>query len=206
MFKRGFLLVASLLAILPVVIHGFSADVPYFLQYDKRWGSIRMNGRCRVDVGGEKIPPSIAKAGCTLTSAAMLFTALNVPHTPETMNECMDWYACPFGWEQAPGLCGEGRVEYVGKVTYTAEALQSVVALDLMPIMGVLHRVSGREHWVLVTGPARGGDYWIHDPDHVKLGPVLWSELEEDWRPFVLHLYRYKDPREAKPRHETVGF
>lgn len=148
-----------------------------------------MNGRCEGS-------STIRSQGCALASTAMLFSHLGVKHTPKTINECMERYACPLAWEKATELCTDGEIVYGGRFEY-ADALlyQFVVEDGLLPILGLIHREYESEHWVLLTGYASDGDYWVHDPDHVSAKPLRFSDLLDAWHPTWLIFYENADTR-----------
>ncbi len=141
-------------------IGGPTCPVPFFWQRDPRWREhpLRTNGQCSPECG------TIGACGCTLTSAAMLFSYYGANLNPPTLSDCMGMLACPFSWGTGAS-CTNGRARWIGRYGFSWSRLDQELNQNHHPVLLGMHK-GNQTHWVLIIS-GRGSDpanYIMHDP------------------------------------------
>ncbi|MBO8170117.1 MAG: C39 family peptidase [Thermoanaerobacteraceae bacterium] len=78
-----------------------SVDVPSFSQNDPRWADDHLNG-CESTIG---------KAGCAVTSVAMVVKYFGVDTDPGQVNKDLGTDACPLNWWAVPSKAANDTIE-----------------------------------------------------------------------------------------------
>ncbi len=139
------------------------SSVPFFSQDDSRWKDhpLQSNGACSADCS------TIGACGCTLTSAAMVFSYYGANLTPLELADCLGNSACPFTWGTGAS-CTNGKATYIGKYAFSWSHLDQELNQNHRPVILGMHRIGNREktHWVVVLSGQGSSpvDYTIHDP------------------------------------------
>jgi hypothetical protein len=140
-----------------------TCDVPFLSQRDESWRDhpLRTSGACSPECN------TIGACGCTLTSAAMIFSYYGASLNPPALSDCMGTSACPFSWGSG-AACTGGNAVFVGRYSFSWNRLDQELYQNHRPIMLGMHRKgdSGATHWVVVVS-GHGSDpdnYSIHDP------------------------------------------
>jgi len=140
-----------------------SCEVPFFSQRDDRWKDhpLRTSGVC------SPYCSTIGACGCTLTSAAMVFSYYGANLTPPILSDCMGNSACPFYWGTGAS-CTNGKATYVGQYSFSWSRLDQELNQNHRPVILGMHKKGNPNdtHWVVVIS-GQGSDpanYYIHDP------------------------------------------
>jgi hypothetical protein len=132
-------------------------SAPVWSQGDPRWGDAIMQ-TCGL---------TIRRAGCAVTSTAMLFAHYGVSTNPGILNQCLGDFACPLYWGTAATRCSADVVDFAGWPSFDWPTLEQEVQSGRPAILGMCQGgCSRRTHFVLVvdgkgTSPAA---YRVHDP------------------------------------------
>lgn len=110
---------------------------------------------------------TIGACGCTLTSAAMVFSYYGANLNPPTLSDCMGTSACPFSWGTGAS-CTNGKATYVGQYAFSWNRLEQELNQNHRPVILGMHKKGDPNdtHWVVVIS-GHGNDpsnYYIHDP------------------------------------------
>ncbi|MBL0386559.1 C39 family peptidase [Tumebacillus sp. ITR2] len=139
-----------------------SLAVPLYSQSGQTWSSQTM----------QSCAETISAAGCTLTSATMVFKYYGVSIDPGQMNSKMGASACPFVYGDAITKAGAGIVNHVTTSSPTAwstvySAAKSALDAGHPYIVG-MNKPAGGTHFVVISGYATTGasasDFTIKDP------------------------------------------
>jgi len=130
-----------------------SNGYPLFKQCGNSWSPAEL-GRC----GGT----SICKAGCAMSSVAMMLDGHGLSLNPGTLNSWLDSHGgyasgCEIVWSAVNAF---GKVSYQGMET----ASEATICAGLAAGHGIIGNVNGGHHWVLLTGCRGGGVYTVNDP------------------------------------------
>ena len=123
-------------------------------QCDSRWGSNGL-GTCS---------QTICSAGCAMTSVAMFLNHKGCSKDPGTLNSWLKsngGYSggCNINWASVDKL---GYSTFMGKQTPTETEMCNGIAAG----HGLVANVHNGGHWVLLTGCAGGGVFYVNDPGY----------------------------------------
>jgi hypothetical protein len=160
---------------------GGGCAVPFYSQIDPNWRNhpLRTAGVCSAYCG------TIGTCGCTLTSAAMVFTYYGATSmNPPNLSDCMGTSACPFYWGIGAG-CTAGRATWVNRYEFSwGELEQQINQSGGRPvILGMQHYSSGLTHWIVVLSGS-GSDpanYLIHDPAFTGGANMRLNSRSAEW-------------------------
>ena len=139
-----------------------SLAVPMYSQSGQSWSSQIM----------QSCGSSISSAGCTLTSATMVFKYYGVAIDPGQMNSKMGASACPFVYGDAITKAGAGIVNHVTVTSPTAWSTVYTEARNSLnlgrPYIVGIKRPDTSTHFFVIKGYVNSGtvasDFTINDP------------------------------------------
>jgi hypothetical protein len=157
--------------------------VPRFSQADPRW-SAQVMQTCALTIG---------RAGCALTSTAMVFGYYGVATDPGLLNACLGRYACPIYWGTASSSCSAGRVRFAEWPAFSWAKMEAELAQGRPPILYLCKYGDCQQytHFVVVVsgqGTTAAG-YRIHDPSDGTPKP-LSAYTSAQWQPQSLRVYQ----------------
>jgi len=122
---------------------------------------LRTNGACSPQCG------TIGACGCTLTSAAMVFSYYGASLNPPALSDCMGTSACPFNWGTAASYTNR-KATWVGQYGFSWSRLDQELNQNHRPVILGMHKRGNPNdtHWVVVVS-GQGNDpanYYINDP------------------------------------------
>jgi len=148
----------------------------FYSQRDAKWINDQL-GTCRTTIG---------KAGCALTSAAMLLRAAGVTDvTPKTLNRWLTNHqgylrGCEIIWERVADYDGAKGLEWVGTGSLTTPQDLKKMLDEGMLLIAFSRRFA--QHWVVIRGYEGAGnqwsDFWYWDP--YDLTPVR-RKIGDGW-------------------------
>lgn len=128
-----------------------------YKQCDSRWGGNQL-GWCN--------GLTICSAGCAMTSVAMMLTTKGANVDPGSLDVYLSdnggyVNGCDIIWAKADDY---------GKTTFIAieQASESEICNGLSQGHGIIANVNNGGHWVLLTGCAGGGVFYVNDPGYSR--------------------------------------
>jgi len=123
-----------------------------YKQCDSRWGGEQL-GTCSL---------TICKAGCAMSSVAMMLSTKGVNVNPGTLNS---WLKQNGGYASGCDIYW-GKVDAFGKTHFQSveTASEASICSGLSQGHGIIANVNGGSHWVLLTGCRGGGVFNVNDP------------------------------------------
>lgn len=125
-----------------------------YKQCDSQWGANQL-GTCSSD--------TICTAGCAMSSVAMMLTTKGASNNPGQLNS---WLKSNGGYSSGC-LINWSSVNKFGVVTFIAKeptATESEICNGLSAGHGLVANVHNGGHWVLLTGCAGNGVFYVNDP------------------------------------------
>lgn len=125
-----------------------------YKQCDSKWGANQL-GTCSSD--------TICTAGCAMSSVAMILTTKGASNNPGQLNS---WLKSNGGYSSGC-LINWSSVNKFGVVTFIAkepDASESEICSGLSAGHGLVANVHNGGHWVLLTGCAGNGVFYVNDP------------------------------------------
>ena len=154
-------------------VTGSPCGVPIFSQNDPAWQSLVMQS------GAD----TIGKAGCAMTSAAMMLNYYGSTLTPAQLNTCLAGNADPLAWKSVPS-CTNGLISGGDKIDFTWTDLDALLAAGRPAIVGMLGGQQG-SHFVVVTqgGGGVADSYRITDPWDATTYKTLGGYINDGYTP-----------------------
>jgi len=139
-----------------------------YKQCDSRWAGQQL-GTC----GGT----TICSAGCAMTSVAMMLKTKGANVDPSSLDSYLTnngGYAsgCDIIWAKADDF---GVTKFQG-IEYADE---SAICSGLNSMHGIIANVNGGGHWVLLTGCAGNGVFYVNDPGYSRTTYSMSEILRE---------------------------
>lgn len=139
------------------------AEVTVYLQNDPQWSGETI-GHSGYNMGG---------SGCLLSVAASAITQMGPDMTPQQLNEKMTavdgfddadflWYKLK---EAVPG------VDYRYSRVFSGKTIERDLDGGLLPLVKVMYRGGGVQHWLMVVGAA-DGEFLVIDPLNAEKEPM----------------------------------
>jgi len=157
-----------------------SLSVPRYSQNSSPWNDDNM----------EVCDETIGDAGCTLTSATMVFAYYGSSLEPDDVNTCMGNSACLWVWADGED-CSNNEADWDGALSASYAAL----VLSLMegyPSILQLRKGSDNQHWVVVKAVSGSGtdadDFTINDPSNGQ-SRGLDDYIDDGWWMNVIAIY-----------------
>ena len=129
-------------------------DFVLYKQCDSRWGGQAL---------GTSKSQTICSAGCAMSSTAMLESSYNRshPYNPGQLNEYLNTHN---GYVNTD-LIVWSAVDPLGPYFYQEKHIAEQYIIDgLSSCNGYIANVLNGEHWVLITGYAGNGNFYVNDP------------------------------------------
>ena len=145
--------------------------------------------------GGSSSNPTIANAGCAITSFAMILGHYGLSANPGQVNSTLGSSAYPFQWYTAASVYGLSSPTITTfSNTYAQKALAhsticSYVRNDIPVIVG-LKNSSGNTHFVVARGAAPQNAYiYIYDPSYNTDNTVLSQYTNNGYYVYEIIVY-----------------
>jgi hypothetical protein len=138
-----------------------------YKQCDSRWANQQL-GWCDL---------TICSAGCAMSSVAMMLATKGVNVDPSTLDSYLSnngGYAngCNIYW---------GRADDFGVTTFVGMqvANEQEICNGLAQNHGIIANVNNGGHWVLLTGCAGNGVFYVNDPGYSRTTYGIWEIGQE---------------------------
>jgi hypothetical protein len=153
--------------VLPAVNETGKGGWVMYKQCDGRWANQQL-GYCS---------QTICSAGCAMTSVAMMLTSKGTNMDPGALDSYLTrngGYAngCEIIWSAANNF---GTVRFVGMQV----ANEWEICNGLSQNHGIVANVNGGGHWVLLTGCAGNGNFYVNDPGYSRSTYSIGEILQE---------------------------
>lgn len=135
---------------------GYQGWVSY-KQCDSRWANQQL-GTCYAT--------TICSAGCAMTSVAMMLKTKGVNIDPGSLDV---WLTNNGGYASGCNIYW-GKVDAFGVTTYMGQqyANENEICTGLSKNHGIIANVNNGGHWVLLTGCAGNGVFYVNDPGYSR--------------------------------------
>jgi len=139
-----------------------------FKQCDPAWGSQEL-GTC----AGE----TICSAGCAMSSVAMMLATKGIGTNPGVL----DAWLTQNGGYASGCLIVWAAVDAFGVTSFQGmeQADESAICSGLDQMHGIIANVNNGGHWVLLTGCAGGGVFYVNDPGYDRSTYSMSEILQE---------------------------
>jgi hypothetical protein len=136
-----------------------------YKQCDSQWSSQQL-GTCDL---------TICSAGCAMSSVAMILATKGTGHNPSSLDS---WLTQNGGYADGCNIYW-GSVNAFGVTSFQGieTASETEICNGIAAGHGIVANVNGGGHWVLLTGCAGGGVFYVNDPgynrDTYTMGEIL---------------------------------
>ncbi len=146
---------------------GYGSWVSY-KQCDSRWANQEL-GTCW--------GTTICSAGCAMTSVAMMLKTKGVNVDPSSLDA---WLTNNGGYAGGCNIYW-AKVDAFGATTFMGieQANESEICNGLNAGHGIIANVNNGGHWVLLTGCAGGGTFYVNDPGYSRTTYSMWEISQE---------------------------
>lgn len=140
----------------------------YYNQCDSRWANQRL-GWCD--------DYTLCTGGCAMTSTAMILATKGVNINPSSLD---DWLSNNGGYFNGCELIW-GSIDAFGVTSFQGleNADEGAICNGLAQGHGIVANVNNGEHWVLLTGCAGNGVFYVNDPAFNRDTYGIWEILME---------------------------
>lgn len=127
-----------------------------YKQCDSQWAYQQL-GTCAL---------TICDAGCAMSSVAMMLDTKGCHYNPSTLDS---WLTSNGGYADGCNIYW-GSVDTFGCTTYIGKQnpTESEICNGLDAMHGLIANVNNGGHWVLLTGCAGGGVFYVNDPGYSR--------------------------------------
>jgi len=148
----------------PPPVNPPSGSYPLYKQCSSAWGSQALGYS-----GGE----TICSAGCAMSSVSMALSKFGAAYNPGTLNS---WLISNGGYASG-NLIVWDAVRPLGLTAATSVSFDATgLANTLAAGKPVIANVNSGGHWVLVTGNAGSGNFYVNDPGYTR-STYAFSEM-----------------------------
>jgi hypothetical protein len=147
---------------------GLGGSWVYYSQCDSRWAYQEL-GSCS--------QYTICSAGCAMSSVAMMLATKGVSVDPSSLDIWLTnnggyVYGCDIIWAMVDAF---GATSFQG----IEVADESAICNGLASMHGIIANVNGGSHWVLLTGCAGNGVFYVNDPGYSRSTYSMSEILQE---------------------------
>ena len=160
-----------------------------FKQYDVQWGghpyggAIPPMGPCTYDHDGNPATPkvrcTIKTHGCLLSAVADVLAGYGIPTDPLLLHDAMIAAGWRDGYVDRQKVIAYSHLSVVPTNGYYPARALSYLANDHPVIVNL--NTGGDGHWVVLTGSAPGGDFYILDPNSSKTLLSQYTTSQAQW-------------------------
>lgn len=139
-----------------------------YKQCDSRWANQEL-GYCASE--------TICSAGCAMSSVAMMLKTKGANVDPSSLDSYLTQHGgyangCAIVWAKADDF---GVTTFVG----IQKANKQEICNGLSQMHGIIANVNNGGHWVLLTGCAGGGNFYVNDPGYNRNTYSIGEILQE---------------------------